>query len=175
VRRKVFTVVAVLSLVLCFAMVGLWVRSYWWGDLIASPVREGPLRRRVAGVSWRGKVCLLLSRQRMAYGEGMFYSMRLGVVGADLFLESFFEMGGRRVGAFAVGSSSDAVTGESIYWMTMPDWVVCTMFVIPIVWRCRRGFGDRHGKCKCGYELTGNTSGVCPECGTAISPPAKAA
>ena len=25
------------------------------------------------------------------------------------------------------------------------------------------------GFCKCGYDLTGNTSGVCPECGTAIN------
>jgi hypothetical protein len=23
----------------------------------------------------------------------------------------------------------------------------------------------------CGYDLTGNTSGICPECGTAIAPP----
>ncbi|HPM24999.1 MAG TPA: hypothetical protein PLP66_13915 [Phycisphaerae bacterium] len=27
-----------------------------------------------------------------------------------------------------------------------------------------------HGHCpKCGYDLTGNTSGVCPECGGAVS------
>ena len=31
----------------------------------------------------------------------------------------------------------------------------------------------REGLClKCGYDLTGNESGVCPECGTAIDPPA---
>ena len=35
----------------------------------------------------------------------------------------------------------------------------------------RRNRRRRHGLClKCGYDLTGNTSGVCPECGTAIDP-----
>jgi hypothetical protein len=28
----------------------------------------------------------------------------------------------------------------------------------------------KHGQCLgCGYSLTGNTSGVCPECGTAVA------
>ncbi len=26
------------------------------------------------------------------------------------------------------------------------------------------------GHCPCGYDLTGNTSGKCPECGTLLSP-----
>lgn len=25
------------------------------------------------------------------------------------------------------------------------------------------------GKCRCGYDLTGNTSGVCPECGQDVA------
>ncbi len=30
-------------------------------------------------------------------------------------------------------------------------------------------FAPRPGRCRnCGYNLTGNTSGVCPECGTAL-------
>jgi uncharacterized paraquat-inducible protein A len=33
----------------------------------------------------------------------------------------------------------------------------------------------RRGLCvKCGYDLTGNTSGVCPECGTPLPAEAKA-
>jgi hypothetical protein len=41
--------------------------------------------------------------------------------------------------------------------------------VIPIVKRLRAK--RRHGLCKrCGYDLTGNVSGVCPECGSRISP-----
>ena len=31
-RRRLFASVSVLSLILCLATVGLWVRSYWYGD-----------------------------------------------------------------------------------------------------------------------------------------------
>ncbi len=30
----------------------------------------------------------------------------------------------------------------------------------PVTWK--------PSQCRCGYDLTGNTSGVCPECGTAV-------
>lgn len=30
----------------------------------------------------------------------------------------------------------------------------------PVTWK--------PGQCRCGYDLTGNTSGVCPECGAAV-------
>src|SRR5688500_13336017 len=32
VKRRLFTLAAAASLVLCVATVGLWVRSYWWRD-----------------------------------------------------------------------------------------------------------------------------------------------
>jgi hypothetical protein len=44
-------------------------------------------------------------------------------------------------------------------------WPICFLFVAFL--RRRRG---KAGSCrKCGYSLTGNTSGVCPECGTRVS------
>src|SRR6185503_18681661 len=33
----------------------------------------------------------------------------------------------------------------------------------------RRRAVPEPGRCVCGYDLTGNTSGVCPECGTSTS------
>lgn len=33
----------------------------------------------------------------------------------------------------------------------------------------RRGLSRTDLLCECGYELTGNTSGTCPECGTPFS------
>ena len=36
-------------------------------------------------------------------------------------------------------------------------------------WRCNRRYRRERGLCeRCAYDLTGNTSGVCPECGTPI-------
>lgn len=44
--------------------------------------------------------------------------------------------------------------------------------VVPVVWlvgRLRRRRRSGPGRCRrCSYDLTGNTSGVCPECGTPV-------
>jgi hypothetical protein len=49
--------------------------------------------------------------------------------------------------------------------------------ILPIVW-CWRAYRvwryPRDGCPTCSYNLTGNTSGVCPECGTAVAPKAEA-
>jgi hypothetical protein len=61
-------------------------------------------------------------------------------------------------------------------WVVVEPWLV---FVVLSVWtgfvslldtkRVRRG---RHGYCPhCGYNLAGNVTGRCPECGTPIDPP----
>ena len=51
--------------------------------------------------------------------------------------------------------------------------LLCTIPTAVLWWRGRRQ--RREGHCaKCGYNLTGNVSGVCPECGTAIDADAKA-
>lgn len=55
------------------------------------------------------------------------------------------------------------------YW-TIP----CSGIILTITWkivRNLRGPQTDYPACKiCGYNLTGNTSGVCPECGTDFSP-----
>lgn len=47
----------------------------------------------------------------------------------------------------------------------VPFWLLFTLFILPTIWMFRRrriaGPGCRY----CGYDLTGNVSGVCPECG----------
>jgi hypothetical protein len=58
---------------------------------------------------------------------------------------------------------------------SVPLWFVATLFaILPLIWvrryvvykKCLRCLG----RCKsCGYLLTGNTSGVCPECGMAVT------
>lgn len=54
----------------------------------------------------------------------------------------------------------------------MPLWIPFLLAAIPtafLFWRDRRRIPSGHCL-RCRYDLTGNTSGVCPECGTAISP-----
>ncbi len=56
--------------------------------------------------------------------------------------------------------------------LSLPSPLVAVMLGLPpdviLVWRWRAG-RVRPGHCNhCGYNLTGNVSGVCPECGTAL-------
>lgn len=49
----------------------------------------------------------------------------------------------------------------------LPTAILATVSVTAF-WTTRRRMSTRHCK-HCGYDLTGNVSGVCPECGAAIS------
>lgn len=56
----------------------------------------------------------------------------------------------------------------SARFLVVPMWVPLVLIVVPslIAWRSTR---RRPGHCrKCQYDLTGNVSGVCPECGAEI-------
>jgi len=57
--------------------------------------------------------------------------------------------------------------GYSYY---IPYWFICAVAgILPVVWLRRRG-RLREGHCPaCHYDLTGNVSGVCPECGAAVA------
>jgi hypothetical protein len=54
-------------------------------------------------------------------------------------------------------------------WPTLTGWLLCFWILIGFR-RYRRRL--RRGNClRCGYDLTGNTSGLCPECGTRVTRP----
>ena len=61
-----------------------------------------------------------------------------------------------------------------IYGFFVPYWLLLLLTAIPTAWLWHRDRGwKRPGCClRCGYDLTGNTSGVCPECGDKVHPPA---
>ena len=73
----------------------------------------------------------------------------------------------------------DPVSNLRITQVMLPFWLLLLLTAIPTAWlwhRDRRRI--RPGCClRCGYDLTGNTSGVCSECGekTAIAKPPPAA
>jgi len=58
-------------------------------------------------------------------------------------------------------------------WWAIPLWLPFLLIALPtgyLFWSDHRR-RKRAGHCeKCGYDLTGNTTGRCPECGTAATP-----
>ena len=61
--------------------------------------------------------------------------------------------------------------GTGMTAVTLPLWIPLALLAVPTAWLWLL---DRRrpapGKCRCGYDLTGNTSGRCPECGTPNRP-----
>jgi hypothetical protein len=54
--------------------------------------------------------------------------------------------------------------------VVMPLWICFTIVATPtawLFWRDRRRIPPGHCR-ECGYNLTGNVSGVCPECGERV-------
>ena len=72
-------------------------------------------------------------------------------------------------------------TTESAFWsfhfvndddrfeFVIPFWIPFLLVAIPTAFLFWRDLRHPPGHCqKCGYDLTGNTSGICPECGERI-------
>jgi hypothetical protein len=60
--------------------------------------------------------------------------------------------------------------GRSGGLVVMPLWMLLVVVAVPTAvlwWRDRRRIPAGHCR-QCGYNLTGNVSGRCPECGTAV-------
>jgi hypothetical protein len=126
---------------LCLATVVLWVRSYSYADHL---------------VFWNdSKTCGYLCTVR---GE-------LRIVVEPAFLRwsgpGIFTVRSDSVGGLAMKSYRTSVT--------LPLWLISIAIVAFTIWRKRRRRRDPTACPTCGYNLTANTSGICPECGTPVA------
>ena len=150
-RRRPFTVLAMLSLVLCVAMLALWVRSYFARDAFGIWF-TGPSapRGRVAGlISTDGSVSIAsVIEGRPPYGVIWSTKPRDRIAGELGF-------GWKHVGA-----------GEWI--LSVPHWLVI-LLAAGLFWGARHGGKlNLPGTCKqCGYDLRA-TPNRCPECGSEV-------
>ena len=159
VRRRLFTAVSVVSLLLCAATVVLWV----W--VIASKHDIGAVR-----YGWYSVLAVRTESNGLVLD--MFWHGRWG----GPFKSPFYS----RTGGKDYGDPYSVTDGWTFtYYHTrnpetleidVPDWSLILLFASPaVVWVISRRRRTRKTDCcvHCGYSLTGNTSGVCPECGTA--------
>ena len=171
VKRRLFTILSALSLLLLVAVVFVWVRSYDPGDFATyydSPKHveflssDGLLR-----VSWGS---LTSKEYPPEPGWDVSFWRRDGghlAVKADL--RSGTTMGFR----YERWRRQTADLAADARMITIPYWsiaAVCAVGPVVVLWRWRR---ERHrvarGRCRaCGYDLRA-TPGRCPECGMAVS------
>jgi hypothetical protein len=158
------------SLLLLIASIALWIRCRWWEDTLTRARFSDTTETKWKIESSNGDLSIVrMSGDKDFFGgdtPGWSYS-RTGLL--------------VRRGPYVVRIAG---SGQYSYFMsyagrihskgiTLPYWLIILMSAIaPAFWlraevsRRRRA---RPGLCRaCGYNLTGNASGICPECGAAI-------
>ena len=180
-RYRVFTAASVLSLMLCLAMLALWMISYWEDFSIGYTSNDVQrLRRTAVGLeagggqilfSWLSADYTATPRATKVARRGM---PRAGFYhGAEEHTKSSF-LGGW--GAhFRIGGKMNAIDTAKAF-VVIPYWLPFTLLaVLPFVrWRSRRRARKAPGHCaSCGYDLRASKD-RCPECGAPIPAEAKA-
>jgi len=177
-RRRLFNILAAVSLVLCLATIAVWVRSYFANDYY--PIR---LFRQV-GPQWTqdnrtwirthaGRLIFTQWNERYPGPQRPQYmtvpnptsKTHFGLVTIVRYVSV------KRVGGQPETTAWTAVSPRCV--TTVPTAVLPAVWFA--MWHRRRSRERLVGHClACGYNLTGNVSGICPECGTAIPARVKA-
>jgi hypothetical protein len=167
----------VMSLYLCAATIGWWIRGYLVSDSLNREEQIAGRFRRLGLESCRGSVQVYFQESRAyTWSSEDFAAVTRWEWGESQTSPHGWSTLPRKLG-FGCEYGSNATVEEA--WVQSPWWPFTTILgVLPAIWlrsrlrRTRAGQRERRGRCRsCGYSLTGNVSGVCPECGTPI--PAK--
>ena len=68
------------------------------------------------------------------------------------------------------GPSRTQSNARLLTMLQIPIWMVCAFAIVPTAWAMWRDRDRPPGQCQhCGYNLTGNVSGRCPECGEDVN------
>jgi hypothetical protein len=186
----------VLSLVLCVATVALWVRSHWTayylqfarvkhkGELCTGRTAEfyiSPGAFAVSGSSFQTFELDQYELEPVVKHSPQFSSWQTGGLDVPVYAPGISTVEKRYAGFEIWYDPNTPVWGSirevRLPWpragLVMPFWALAAVFaVLPLVLtaKVRRANRDkRAGLCAvCRYDLRGNVSGVCSECGTVI-------
>ena len=180
-KRTLLNLLTASWLLLFVAFTVLWVRSYRVGEIVTH-VR--PLGREPVGPVEEGQE---------PYFDYVYRHVSVGIAAGGIHFV-WVLTAGDPLEASEVGWSREAVTPEpmppgdtplkrlgfDVFWepglkqVLLPAWAVAAPAAVPLVLSTigavRRRRRDRRHLCRsCGYDLTGNVSGVCPECGISVA------
>ncbi|HSZ55790.1 MAG TPA: hypothetical protein VK797_09025 [Tepidisphaeraceae bacterium] len=177
-RRKLFTAGAAISLLLFVATVGVWMRSYWRTDSLVA-TRD---LRIFSFDSQRGTLTFFSARAFPPYRLSDQRRWTLQLV-HELTVVDYRPREPltipNRLG-FAIQAVTWHLETEPMFVaqnVTVPDWTVCMALAALPTMLAIKNFRHKRkrGCCRvCSYNLTGNTSGVCAECGTPVQQKAEA-
>ena len=169
-KHRLLTILSAISLLLCVAVVVMWVRSYWTHDSVlmlrpGAPTDGLPVVRAWGVAQSRGK-CFVGSHLREAdmtawTRVGPLYHLQLDDVDLPI-----WDTG------FAAGLGFKYNRWRDGWAVLFPTWFAAlatamgfAAFALPSWRRRRAGRKSRIGLCpSCGYDLRA-TPGCCPECG----------
>ena len=190
-KRRLLNFLTALSLLVCVAAIGLWLRSYVRSDAVwYSRVAEGDAFVDATGWQFetaRGDVSVRRQFSKVRHGgvhldntwpdgwawqanaptERVFFAS-----GGVTPFESGVRAGGFEYYSAEYAGADGSRSGQRR--VVVPFWALVLLAApLPAVrlWRRLRRGRFAPGHCRaCGYDLRGNESGVCPECGRAVAP-----
>jgi hypothetical protein len=194
--RRLFAIASAVSLLLCIVSIGLWARSFWVADSVChvshihhadDDIKWIKGESKTELTSERGYLVLMRYRhQPRKFGMEPLYDKREGL-GRRVRAPHAVRMPAMLQGAIGMRWTHWEHAFTAFSWVTWSNdrdedlyvhvpWLyivmlllLCPVAQIAAIVRRRRRLARRGGFCEiCGYNLTGNTSGVCPECGTPV-------
>lgn len=171
--RRLFHVASALSLLLCVATAALWARSFWAADVVLWQKSDHVYLRSSQGRVW---VFCWISKPGGAAVPARLQRETEKPQELEISREPWVNHYVHVPGFTVRTGAADVAT--ALFDVTISDWLLAlAAALLPARWivlyrgRWRREARLRAGGCPvCGYSLTGNTSGTCPECGTMIGP-----
>lgn len=147
VKRRLARSVAIIAWVSAFVLVAAWIKSYDQCFGYSYPLQK---------TSWLSPPPCL----RVCIDEGQNYAGNGGMC----YKPEFYSV--KLWSHLPRKSYPRFYSGAREWSLLLPSWIPVVMLAALGTWLWSRHRGFPIGRCqRCGYDLTGNESGICPECG----------